>query len=292
MLWRMADQALASGDLQPENGQEAGGGADLLRPGGTVEAVYEQLRDLIVEGRFAPNARLAHGELSTLLKVGRMPIREALHRLEADGLAVSTPNRGFRVAPATVEYVEELYAARILLEPPLMAALAGNLTAAEVRRMRKQLDEMERTKPRVPDFQVAHRDFHMVAAADYGSPFIADLVVGVHRHLFRHQQIYMSRPRVPEDLIAFDRALLDALERADGRSARRLYELHLLDMAIGMVLDVEPDHRFDVLLSVMRANGIEIEASGDGRLERPVRVRLEPLDVAPLGTANLDIGVL
>jgi DNA-binding GntR family transcriptional regulator len=258
------------------------------RPGDSVEAVYRRMRDMIVQGRFAPNERLAHGELSRLLEVGRMPIREALHRLEADGLAVSTPNRGFRVAPATVEYAEELYAARILLEPALMAGLAGVLTPAEVDRMRGQLKAMERAKERVPDFQVAHRDFHLIAAADYASPFIADLVVRVHRHLFRHQQLYMSRPRVPDDLLAFDRELLNALESGDGRRAKRVYELHLLDMAVGMVLDVEPDHEFGVLLAVARANGLGIEATKEGRLERPVRVcGMLSVDVRPVRTSNL-----
>ncbi len=267
---------------------DLGPNTDLQRPGDTVDAVYRRLRDMIVQGRFAPNERLAHGELSRLLGVGRMPIREALHRLEADGLAVSTPNRGFRVAPATVEYAEELYAARILLEPPLMAGLAGVLTPAELDRMRQQLKAMEKTKERVPDFQAAHRDFHLVAAADYASPFIADLVVRVHRHLFRHQQLYMSRPRVPDDLLAFDRELLKALQSGDGRRARRLYELHLLDMAVGMVLDVEPDHEFGVLLAVVRANGLEIEATPDGRLERPVRVcGTQSADLRPFRTSNL-----
>lgn len=54
---------------------------------------------------------------------------------------------------------------------------------------------------------------------------------------------------------------------------RRLYELHLIDMAIGMVLDAEPDHRFDVPLRVASANGVIVEAASDRRVERPARVR-------------------
>ena len=56
-----------------------------------------------------------------------MSVRQALHRLEADGLVISTPNRGVRVAPAAASYAEELYAVRLLVEPPLVAALAGRL---------------------------------------------------------------------------------------------------------------------------------------------------------------------
>jgi DNA-binding GntR family transcriptional regulator len=262
---------------------------EVVRPGDAVDGVYRRLRDLIVEGVYSPNERLTHAELSDRLGVGRMSIRQALHRLEADGLVVSTPNRGVRVAPAAIAYAEELYAVRVVVEPPLLAALAGTLTAGELARMHEQLERMEAVVGSPPDFQVAHRDFHMIAAADYSSPFIADLVVRVHRHLFRHQQVYMSRPKVPEDFLAVDRELLGALEAGDGPRVRALYELHLIDMAVGMVLDADPDHRFDVLLRVVQANGITIEAGPDGRIRRPARVSwASPRGKLPsLRTSNL-----
>jgi hypothetical protein len=148
---------------------------------------------------------------------------------------------------------------------------------------------MEQNVDRTSDFQVAHRDFHLVAAADYSSPFIADIVIRVHRHLFRHQQIYMSRPRVPADILSLDRLLLDALERGDAAAARRIYEFHLIELALGMVLDVDPDHQFDVLLRVAAANDIEIHAGQDRRMTRPVRLswKRRPNDLPALASANL-----
>jgi DNA-binding GntR family transcriptional regulator len=261
----------------------------VARPGDAVDGVYSRLRDLIVEGAYAPSERLKHGELSRRLGAGRMSVRQALHRLEGEGLVVSTPNRGVRVAPAAVAYAEELYAVRLIVEPPLLAALAGTLTKDELRRMHEELDRMEEIVDHAPEFQVAHRDFHMIAAADYSSPFIADLVVRVHRHLFRHQQAYMSRPRVPADFVAIDRELLRALETGDGPLARALYELHLIDMAIGMVLDAEPDHRFGVLLRVAAANGIQIEAGPVGQIERPALLRWTSArgELPPIRTSNV-----
>jgi DNA-binding GntR family transcriptional regulator len=264
--------------------------AAATRPGDTVEAVYRELRDLIVQGAFGPNERLTHGELSERFGVGRTPVRQALHRLEADGLVVSTPNRGVRVAPATIAYAEELYAARLIMEPPLLAALAGVLTAEELGRMREHLAAMEANVDRARDFQVAHRDFHLVAAADYSSPFIADLVIRVHRHLFRHQQIYLSRPRVPADILSLDRSLLEALERGDSTAARHIYEFHLIELALGMILDVDPDHEFDVLLRVAAATDIAIETTDGSRIARPARLRWTnrlPTPLPPLSTANL-----
>lgn len=259
------------------------------RAGDAVEGVYARLRDLIVEGAYAPNERLTHSELSRALGTGRMSVRQALNRLEADGLVISTPNRGVRVAPAAVSYAEELYAVRLLVEPALVAALAGRLSTDELGRMHGQLARMEAAGERAPEFQVAHRDFHMVAAADYSSPFIADLVVRVHRHLFRHQRAYMARPHVSEDFLAIDRELLAALEAGDVVRTRRLYELHLLDMAIGMALDAEPEHRFDILLRVAGANGIVVESEQDGRVDRPARIRwtMHGPTLATVRTSNI-----
>lgn len=262
--------------------------ADRSRPGDSVEAVYRCLGDLILNGELRPNERLIHGELSERLDVGRTPIRQALHRLEADGLVVSTPNRGFRVAPVAVAHVEELYAARVLLEPPLMATAVAQMKPHEFVQMHEQWDRMHANRERILDFQVAHRDFHLVAASDYSSTFITDLVVRVHRHLFRHQQLYMSRPRVPEDVLTVDRYLLAALESGDAAAARHIYEFHLIDMAIGMVLDVDPDHEFDVLLRVAEANDIIIDA--DPRIRRrPATLTWKRLAIAlpPLQTSNL-----
>jgi DNA-binding GntR family transcriptional regulator len=258
------------------------------RPGDTVDTLYLRLRELIVQGAYAPNERITHGELSERFSVGRTPVRQALHRLEADGFVVSTPNRGVRVAPTAIADAEELFAARLILEPPLMSALAGTLTKDELKRMHDQLDLMAANVDRTSDFQVAHRDFHLVAAADYSSPFIADIVIRVHRHLFRHQQIYLSRPRVPADILTLDRLLLDALERGDAEVARRVYEFHLIELALGMVLDVDPDHQFDVLPRVAAANGITIETESDRRIARPTRLRwVRPHSMPALATANL-----
>jgi hypothetical protein len=83
-----------------EHGRTAGGRAgrtaDALRPGDSVESVYGRLRDLIVEGAYAPNERLTHAGLSRQLGAGRMSVRQALHRLEADLRMVGVARRGRR----------------------------------------------------------------------------------------------------------------------------------------------------------------------------------------------------
>ncbi|MBS1860094.1 MAG: GntR family transcriptional regulator [Actinobacteria bacterium] len=246
------------------------------------------MRELIVEGAFAANQRLMQSDLSEQLGVGRTPVREALNRLMADGLVISQPNRGVVIAPAPLESAEELYAIRLLLEPPLVQALTTDFGEAEFERMEAKLEEMEASPDRTVDFQKAHRDFHLVSISEYTNKAIADMVMRVHRQLFRYQQQYMSRPRVPEDFVELDRALLEAMREGDARRARDIFEFHLIDAAVGLVLDVDPDHAFDPLLVAMRGAGILIETD-EARMQRPAAISwADPApDLPPMKTFNL-----
>ena len=257
--------------------------------GDTVQDAYRRLRDMILEGQFHPGQRLSQADLGERLAIGRTPLREALRKLEADGLLVSNANRGVTVASTTLGSAEELYAARLLLEPPFMVAIAGELSAAELARMERHLTRMEQLINRHKDFQAAHEDYHHALVHGYGKT-IGALVLELHQRIFWHQRIYMSRPRVADDFISIDRRILGALRDGDGPLAKQLLEFHIVDAAIGLVLDVEPDHRFKPLLRAARGIGITLNAPASGKLEIPVEIAWKPAgtrEFAALETTNL-----
>lgn len=78
--------------------------------------VHHELRERIIEGLYAPGTRLPERELSDDLQVSRIPIREALPRLEAEGYIVTLPRRGAIVRQLTLRDIEELFDLRITLE--------------------------------------------------------------------------------------------------------------------------------------------------------------------------------
>src|SRR5579871_4795611 len=101
------------------------GGPPLAAPppevrGGRVAIAYDRLRELIIGGSYFPGQRLTQTELSEALGIGRTPLREALRMLEADGYLVSVANRGVTVSAVGLGSTEELYAVRLLVEPPLI----------------------------------------------------------------------------------------------------------------------------------------------------------------------------
>ncbi len=92
------------------------------------EAVTAALRRAIREGVLVPGKRLTQSELASQLGVSRIPLRDALRRLEAESLVVIDGHRGARVTALTAADVGELYEMRIALEAKCMAHAVGRLT--------------------------------------------------------------------------------------------------------------------------------------------------------------------
>jgi len=95
----------------------------------SIAPAYEQLRAAIVENRYGPGQRLIEQRIAEELGLSRTPVREALRRLEAEGLVVSERNRGAMVRPLSSTEVTDLYGLRIRLES--YAAEVGTERATE-----------------------------------------------------------------------------------------------------------------------------------------------------------------
>src|SRR5262245_33483485 len=137
------------------------------RPGTAVSDIYLAIRDRIVAGEYAPGLRLSQQQLAEELKVSRTPLREALQRLEAEGLVVGQANKGMEVAPVSLGDVENSFAMRLLVEPVTVAAIAARVTDDDLAQMEQALAEMQRPTIATRDFQEAHWRLHRVLLKRY-----------------------------------------------------------------------------------------------------------------------------
>src|SRR4051812_2162338 len=108
-----------------------------------AETAYTVVRDGILSGNFARGERLREEELAGLAGVSRTPIREALRRLDAEGLVEFRPNRGARVTAWTTKELEDLYDARALLESRAARFAASRITADEIAELADLCARME-----------------------------------------------------------------------------------------------------------------------------------------------------
>lgn len=106
------------------------------------EQVYEHLRDWIVEGELKPGEFVRDQELAESLGVSRTPVREALRRLEDEGLIETAKHRWTRVAPVRAEQAEDLYGVVKTLEVYALSLAHGRFTEADFHDMERANEAM------------------------------------------------------------------------------------------------------------------------------------------------------
>lgn len=226
--------------------------------GSAVEVAYQALRERIVSGSYQPGHAFSQVQLARELDLSRTPLREALQRLEAEGLVVSQANRGVVVAPIDLFDLEASYALRLMVEPAVVAAVVDRVDSADVGEMREALAAMRASDQSSREFQLAHWDFHRVILRRCPTGF-QTMIEFQLTQIDRHQRLYFSRAVAVSDMTATDAKFLDAVEAGDADAARDILTFHLLDTALGVIATQDPGHRFCTLPIAVRGQAIGLE---------------------------------
>lgn len=157
-------------------------------------AVAEELRRRIVDGEFSSGFQLRQDALAAEFGVSRIPIREALMQLEAEGLVKIHPHRGAIVSELSSEEVEELFELRALLEPRLLKASARHLTEDDYRRLNDILKEYsaELRAKHVSRWGELNTEFHRVLYQHARQPRALAIVANLLQECDRHTRLQLS----------------------------------------------------------------------------------------------------
>jgi DNA-binding GntR family transcriptional regulator len=141
------------------------------------DQVFEIVRERIVTGSLPDDAPIRQDALATELGVSKIPLREALGRLEQEGLLVSQANRGYSVRPMSADQADEIYALRLSIEPGAAARAALHATErdrADALAAFHALDEAANTN--LAEVAVRNRDFHVALVRPGGRLLTTQLV--------------------------------------------------------------------------------------------------------------------
>jgi DNA-binding GntR family transcriptional regulator len=184
------------------------------------DEAYVVLRAAIIDGTLAPGERLRDAELVLRLGLSRTPIREALARLQEDGLVESEPNRYTRVAPLDRRDARDAY--------PIVAALHAlaadlgvrHLTAQDMRTMRSQNQRFARAIAAVDvdEAMAADDAFHGVLIDASGNPAIAATLDRLMPRLHRLERVQFGS-LVGRRSVSQHEAIIAASERGDAQGA-------------------------------------------------------------------------
>ena len=196
-----------------------------------VDGVVHSLEDAILAGRMRPGERLIETKLCDELGVSRTTLREALLMLERRGLVRSEPRRGTFVTRLSREEAMDLCATRAILEAYAVTAGFQNLDAAVFARLESLLADLALCRlpedtPRLIQIDLA---FHRLLIGAVDSPRIRDLWASLDGEMsalilssIEHHHASIT------DIVAFHRALLDALRSGDPEVAREGVIVHYI----------------------------------------------------------------
>jgi len=203
---------------------------DAVEPVQIKDLVYLRLRDALIAHEYAPGESMREVALSARYGVSKTPIREALVRLEHDGLVEIAPYRGARARAYTVDDARELFEAREILEseglrltvgdPDAVASLRANIAA---------------TRSALAAGELGHAATHLdefddLLLAQLKNRLLAGVVERLTLHLRRLGKLGAGQSRFEASLEQHEQ-IVAALERGDVRRATRVLKAHLDDVA-------------------------------------------------------------
>jgi Transcriptional regulators len=201
---------------------QSANGSRLLR-----ETVYEQLRADMISCKLAPGTEIREAELAARFDMSKSPVRDALMRLEREGLVITLPRQGYRVAPVSLTDVLDMFHLRAALERACIERIVLRGTDEQLR----SLDAFRQFVPADWDggFVAFNRAFHRRIAELGGNARMRDQLNDLIDQLERAVQVSVANTRQgnPQVLVNEHAAIIDALQARALKRAQRLAERHI-----------------------------------------------------------------
>jgi DNA-binding GntR family transcriptional regulator len=192
------------------------------------QRVADTLRKQILSGDLAPGARIMQEDIAASLGSSRLPVREALRILEAEGLVLLKPNSGAWVSKMDLVECQAIYKLRERVEPLALSESMPNLTSADMARLDEIQHEIE-TNRDVDRFLSLDRELHLIT---YSGCRIDQLLTMVRRFWNTTQHYRRAYANLVDptghELINFEhRLIIEAIKRGDSTDAERFLAGHI-----------------------------------------------------------------
>jgi DNA-binding GntR family transcriptional regulator len=200
-----------------------------------ADDVYEAINALLMDSVIAPDARITIDTLARQLGVSPTPVREALARLESDGLVVKQGLRGYFATPRlSLDEMKDMYQLRLLIEPWAAGRAAERADAKSKQRLSEELRTLP-TAPRQPDYAhlkaMSNHDsrFHDLILELAGNEFVRQSFIRshCHLHLFRLQYGKSATTMAASAAVQEHKAITAAIRRQDAVAATEAMRQHL-----------------------------------------------------------------
>ena len=203
----------------------------------------EALRERILRGDYPEGEPLRQDALADELGVSRIPVREALRQLEAEGLVTFSPHRGAVVSTLSLEEIEELFELRADIECELLRRAMPNTTAEQLARATDVLDEFDAALEagEAERWGPLNWRFHSALYAPARRNFTMGVLQKLHQHSDRYFRMHVVLARGGALANQQHREITDAVRDQDVKGALRLLRTHILGAGQSLVTLLEKE---------------------------------------------------
>ena len=194
------------------------------------DVVFNTLRQAILRGELKPGERLMEIQLANKLGVSRTPIREAIRKLELEGLVLMIPRKGAEVAEITEKNMRDVLEVRKALEELAVQLACEKITAEEIEEMKKAAEEFRMI--------LKNKDITEIAEADVRFHDIIYMATdNLREQMYRYRVEYLKREEAHPQLIAEHAAIIEYISKGEKKAATDVMCKHI-DNQVTTVIDV------------------------------------------------------
>lgn len=202
--------------------------APALASGSRADEAYRYLKTEIVSAKAVPGAPLNEQQIAERLGISRTPVREAIRRLEQEGLVARHPNRGAVVAPLSMKDVLEIWQLREILEPAACRIAVARLDRMALAGVGQGLSSLEGREPRLEDYESHHRAdvaLHRLIAEATGNTLLQQVLDMLNGRIARVRML--NSPTRFHRSLREHLAIVAALRSGDPEAAAEAMRRHL-----------------------------------------------------------------
>lgn len=201
------------------------------------DVVFNTLRQAILRGELKPGERLMEIQLANKLGVSRTPIREAIRKLELEGLVLMIPRKGAEVAEITEKNLRDVLEVRCALEELAVQLACDRMDEEGIKAMREASAEFRNTLDSDDITRIAQADvaFHDIIYAATDNRRLIQLLNNLREQMYRYRIEYLKKKECYPQLLEEHQTIIDSIESRDKGRATQITGQHIKNQAEAVV---------------------------------------------------------
>jgi len=194
------------------------------------DEVFASIKEAILTGELLPGQRLSIGSLQRQIGFSPTPIREALLKLEQEGVVSRLPKGGFIVTPVSQKDIDEIFEIRILLESYAAELASKNVMNEDILVLEQNLRDVEKclVQNDLGRMSALNTAFHNYLNGLSRNQQLLNLINAVSDRIFQYRSIILRVPGMAQVAIGHHRKMIDTLKAKDGKQLKELTCEHIL----------------------------------------------------------------